>query len=481
MIDNIEINGKHYTYHGGDEFNDPDLPFWYKDPLLTDPLHRAGNSFLDADGNIMEHKWQSAPGSRWAARYDINQDLTGFIGEQGLVMRPVLQTGQGINKLRENFDFDGTHYPYADNIISLAWHSTASRIWSERHKRHITDFSKPLYTIGPGCYIEYEIDFSRMNSRNVRHSLWLMPLHLDGLENTPDNPAKLSMSDSYDEDVSEVEDDLHEFIHSRRLDYSLLSMKLVAGQAGDTPNGTIDLKQMHGPLTLEQRLMKGPVKFGHIWAKDGSRTWFINDIEVQHDPRAVLTQSYFVNSMEACSGVKAPVDEIKEGDIPANGPKRPRDPGLDGRAWILDTDIVGHCETHMRYLRVYKEGAEKTSIVVKANLPTADEFKKAISEHTDDLGSVMLDLEEPDKLEPKDSPTSVDLQNAFNDFEKAEIERDMALVELEQRVTALENAQSTRQIAEKTIIEGERETGHVEQVISSNRSRLDAIRNRLKK
>jgi len=375
----ITYLGKNYLFDWGDEFNDPALPMWLKDDLLSDDLHLAGNKDLDSHGN--EGSGNICYGARWGARYDRHQEKTAFVEGGQLIMRPVVERIK--NELRESFKQDGNYYPFGENVISLPWLTTGSRIFSTAHDRQITNFSKPLHVWRPGSLVTYKIDFSRMNSRNVRHSIWGMPLCEVDAVNTPENPADIeNMSDSYDDDIIDAEDDLHEYLWSTRRNWGLLSMKHVAGDAGDTNkdlhersrDGTIDLGQLIDGTPLGVLLGSGPVVMTHIWHKDGSRTWLINDHEVQHDPRKVRTQSYFILSMEACDGIKQQgIDNIKPNDITigternlsddhpeANeytGPKRQWGSGLDGQPWVLDADIAEQCETRMDYFRVYREAA----------------------------------------------------------------------------------------------------------------------------
>lgn len=364
LRDPIILDGQQYDHEWGDDFDDPSLPLWSKHTLRDDDLHRAGNKYLQEDGSIMRTEWPGAPGARWAARYDRNQGRTCFVEDGQLVFKPVVQEEK--NHLNESFEHKGIKYPTGETILSLAWVcSIGARKWSNEHNRHITNFNKPYYVVTRGCVIDYVIDFTRMNCRNLRHSIWLMPLCGEDEENTPENPATVDeMTKAYDADISHVEDDLHEYVSSKRRNFDLLSMKFVAGSkdsggAGDTGvdtsersvHGTIDLTQtLPGEeITLGEMLRTEPVHFRMIWHKDGSRTWQINGYEVQHDPRQVKSKSYFVLSMEANMGV-----EDAPGKIPTKGPKRQYDPGLDGQPWLIDADIAEQSETRMHHIHVYR-------------------------------------------------------------------------------------------------------------------------------
>ena len=358
------VEGQSYKYIWGDDFNDPALPLWNRHTLRDDDLHRAGNRYLDDEGNVTRHEWPGAAGHRWAGRYDKHMQRTARVENGALVFQPVVTRER--NPVRESFTHDGVHYPTGEYQIALPWLcSIAPRIWSNEHKRHITDFSKPYFVLTRGSVVQYGIDFSRMKARDIRHSIWPMPLCDEEEENTPDNPATIDeMTKAYDGNIKDAEDDFHEYVWSERRHFGLLSCKLVAGDAKDTKGhlhersvDAVDFDQVlpGDTKTLGEILRSQPVTFRMIWYPDGSRSWQIRTTtdafnEIQYDPRKMRTKSYLIMSMEANMGI----EDGHPDKIPSNGPKRPEDYGLDGQPWILDRDIAGDCVTVLHYLHVYK-------------------------------------------------------------------------------------------------------------------------------
>ena len=147
-------------------------------------------------------------GQRWGATYDRHMEETAKVVDSKLIMKPIVEEGPGINVFNRNHTVGDTTYPYGDLILSMPYHTTASREWSEKWKRQVPKLSHKPWLVRPGSLVRARVDFSRMDGRNLRHSLWLMPFVLnrdfDKLmafyeSNGETEPPKLAMSDSYDE------------------------------------------------------------------------------------------------------------------------------------------------------------------------------------------------------------------------------------------------------------------------------------------
>jgi len=358
-----------------DDFSD--LSKWYQDTLERDNLHRTGNTGLEADGTLTEDQWQKVPG-RWAARYDKHRDQCQFIRDNQLIMRGVAV--EELNPLRDNFaDSKGVIHRYGDYNLYAAWLSTWTRKFDNTLGRHVTDFDNSTLMIGPGSVVEVRVNFEHLKMRGHRWSFWLMPC-TDELDNDPENPKRLNESASYDDDTENgVEIDIPEVEHPSRVNSdfgNIAHVKYVAGSAGDTPNGGVNMAE-HGI-----DLRAGWHTFTCVRTLDGRTRLFCDGVLINHDDRPVLTYCYLILSREMNSGVKDP-----------KGPYIPLDPGLSANSVILDVDLMDEDYVVVDYVRVWDVTDEQ--IVISDRAAKIKTLKSKLAEVTDllsDLESIETSL-----------------------------------------------------------------------------------------
>lgn len=320
-----------------------DLSKWYQDDFTKDDLHRTGYKHLGRDGGINEQlDGQRVPG-RWAALMNKYRDKVQFIRDGKLVMK-----GHAVkenNPYRVNFnDSDGKFQPYGDYRLYSPWLSTWTRKWSENRKRQVTDWENTTLMFGPGSVIEARVNFENQTMGGFRWSLWIMAA--TDPEDYHDDPATVIAGTEYDADVSSAEIDCPEVENPERYNkdfghYAL--MKIVGGEAGDTPDALQDIRK-HGI-----DLRKGWHTFTTVWNHDGSLVFYCDNKFINQDPRSVTMQGYLIMSCEMNSGIKQ-----------ANGPKRPRDPGLTEYSVLDDIDLIDKHEVLVDYVRVFDIVPAKT-------------------------------------------------------------------------------------------------------------------------
>ncbi len=294
-----------------DEF-DGDLSEWNQSTFIDDARHRTGNQYLKLDGTIdLNQVGHKVPG-RWAARYDLYRDKCQFIRNGHLVMKGHAVKAQ--NLYRENFmDYTGTVHPYGDWQLFTSWLTC---------KEHF----------GPGSILEVRVNLENQQMRGHRWNFWLMPV----------------IGNAYDADISSAEIDSPEVENPSRVAGSTFGgkalMKVVAGSAGDTPNGIVDL------LKLGIDIRKGWHTFTTVWNHDGSLDFLCDGILCNQDPRHVTATSEIIMAREMNSGVKNTTNKWENN---STGPKVPADPGLTGQSVILDVDLMEADEVIVDYVRVY--------------------------------------------------------------------------------------------------------------------------------
>lgn len=321
-----------------DEF-DGDLSRWHQDDFTGPTPHKTGNKYLTKSGVIdTDQKWSSVPG-RWAGLYDKHRNVVQRVEAGNLVLRGVVTKEP--NPCRENFtDSKGVEHPYGDYKLYAPWLSTATHIQGPDGLEIDPNSIKGLAM--PGTVTEIRVNLTKQMIRGLRFNLWFMPVK----------------GNAYDGDVSTVEIDAPEVEHSSRTEKfgDSALMKVVGGEAGDTPGGVINLTD------LDVNLREGWHTFTTLWNFDGTLVFLIDGKVARSDLRSVTMTAYLIMAFEWNSGVKeapGPGKRHNDWENYQNGPRRPVDPGLTAQSCILDIDLVSEHEVRVDYLRVWNIVSEK--------------------------------------------------------------------------------------------------------------------------
>lgn len=332
-----------------DEF-DGDLSKWHQDDFLGKTPHKTGSKYLTNDGaHDPKQNWTAAP-VRHAARYDEFRDVVHRIESNQLLMVAVVVKER--NELRENFtDKSGVVHRYGDHKIYLPWLSTSLYMNKPVDDGLISDPSTLLGTAKPGTVSEVRVNLTKQVIRNMRWNFWLMS----------------TTGKDYDKNVAEVEIDTPEAQYSVRTNKfgNSVLMKVVGGEAGDTPNGEIDL------ASFGINLREGWHTFTLVWNHDGTLEFYIDGILVNREKRSVTMTAYFIMAFECNSGVKELPEDGKRHDWEnyEDGPYKPQDDGLTAESCILDIDLVSEHEVRVDYVRVWDILEGEPSVVDDDDLP----------------------------------------------------------------------------------------------------------------
>jgi hypothetical protein len=255
------------------------------------------------------------------------------------------------NKLRKNFtDKNGEIHPYGENNIYLPWLAGSRYMNKPVGDGLISDPSTLLGTAKPGTITEVRVNLTKQMIRNMRWNFWLMS----------------TVGKDYDKNVAEVEIDTPEAQYSIRTNKfgNSVLMKVVGGEAGDTPNGEIDL------ASFGINLREGWHTFTLVWNLDGTLEFNIDGILVNRDDRKVTMNAYFIMAFECNSGVKElrPLKDQVDWENYEAGVYMPVDPGLTAESCILDIDLVDQHEVRIDYVRVWEMVKAKTSAIPDIDL-----------------------------------------------------------------------------------------------------------------
>jgi len=296
-----------------------DLSAWNQNDFVESSDHRTGYKHLQLDGSHdPTMTWQVVPG-RWAALMDKHRDKVQFIRDGMLVMRLHVEAQKNI--YRKNFTSpDGKPQPYGDYIIYAPWLSMPR--------------DNKAGWMKPGTITTFRCNLENMVMGGVRFSAWGMPV----------------TGSAYDDDVKDVEIDI-ELENPQRYDkgwgQSVL-MKILGGDAGDTPNALVNVLKKHN---IDIR--KGWHDFSIKWNHDGSLDFQVDKTTVVSDPRKVTVPCYLILSAEVSSGCKDPaIDNPQPHENITDGPYQPHNPGLTARSAISDIDLVDQHEVLIDSVRI---------------------------------------------------------------------------------------------------------------------------------
>lgn len=365
-----------------DEFNDLTTTFQFNN--MTEALHQVGRKYTDADGNIIGDT--NAPGRRWSAFYDDHQSTVTRIENNQLVMGGLF-TPQN--------DFGSVDYILAANVIEMrsnrvytSFLESSTRVYSNLANGgaggHIIDPASPDIYVEPGCFIQFDINFTETVTQAFRWSAYLLP-------RVPNESL------SYDADPSNgVEIDFPEFESSPGFE-GYLQQKVIAGAGGQTPNGSVDVLTNFGI-----DVSTGWHTMGLLWLDD-ILVWYVDGVETQRDEvRVPQVPHYIVFSREANTGAKEyftdhnPAQTYNTGDYVTQGnfsyransaiaaapfnvgqwtqvsyvdpadvgqpasnlvavrPYIPPDPGLFANHWWFDRNSINTDVTRIDYLRTWR-------------------------------------------------------------------------------------------------------------------------------
>jgi hypothetical protein len=388
-----------------DEF-DGDLSSWHQDDFLGVTPHRTGSKYLtDAGMYDAAQGWTSAP-VRHAGRYDKFRDVVHRIENNQLVLQAVVVKEK--NELRQNFtDKGGVVHRYGEHKIYLPWLSTSLYMGKPDGGGLISDPSTLLGTAKPGTVSEVRVNLTKQMIRNMRWNFWLMS----------------TVGKDYDKNVAEVEIDTPEAQYSVRTDKfgNSVLMKVVGGEAGDTPNGQIDL------ASFGINLREGWHTFTLVWNLDGTLEFNIDGILVNRDDRHITMNAYFIMAFECNSGVKEarPVGDQVDWENYETDVYMPEDTGLTAESCILDIDLISQHEVRVDYVRVWEIVKAKTSALPDIDLGVEKELT------IDQEIQMLADLYEKAETEIialnrscgayRDVIESLNLRNSELDREKTEL------------------------------------------------------------
>ena len=309
---------------------------------MSDGLHRAGNSGIDALGNPVQ-SWNSVRGKRWSAWYD-GFNAANAYRDNGTLIMGGYNSGE-IDPTRPiDYVDNGVDTRYGSSKLYSSWIDTFTRKWVGPGDLHVMDPESPgkLFKYG---YFETRVDFSRMQTPGFRFSVWLMPA-----SNDPDG-QDLVVSSAYDSDGNNgVEIDFFEYEWIGADYENRINVAVLGGAAGssatnvDTSSLSIALHEGYhtlGLLWLPDSL---------VWTIDGQQVKEITDIDLIPD-----VYSYLIVSREINSGVKNPdIDNPEPSDMLEELPYIPRDPGLYAKNIWEFRDRISTDQAIVDYIRVWQ-------------------------------------------------------------------------------------------------------------------------------
>ena len=210
---------------------------------MDDGLHRAGNSGIDADGNVITGG-NSVRGKRWSGWYnDLNDDNA--FRSNGLLVMQGRDTGLLDPTRPIDYLDNGTVTEFGASKLYTSWIDTFSRVFDGVSGTHVKDPSSPLKSFRYG-FVEMSVSFERMNTPGFRFSIWLLPASFDAEGN------QLAMTLPYDNDGNNgVEIDIFEYEWINTASASRIQAALIGGAAG-TNSISVDVSTFPTPIDLSQ-------------------------------------------------------------------------------------------------------------------------------------------------------------------------------------------------------------------------------------
>jgi len=309
---------------------------------MNDGLHRAGNSGLDAAGNLVE-SWNSVNGKRWSAWYNGFNNANAY-RENGELVMGGYHSGEPDPTRPIDYIDNGISTQYGSSKLYTSWIDTFSRKWVGPGSEHVMDPESPgkLFKYG---YFEARVNFSEMVTPGFRLSMWLMPA-----SNDPQG-QDLVVSGAYDADGNNgVEIDLFEYEWINTEYENRIQLAVHGGAAGnsatnfDTSSLGINLHEGYHTLGLLWEADK------LIWTIDGHTVKQVSDAELIPD-----VYSYLIVSREMNSGVKNPdAGNLEPGDMLEEWPYIPRDPGLYAKNIWEFRDRINTDHAIVDYIKIWQ-------------------------------------------------------------------------------------------------------------------------------
>lgn len=312
---------------------------------MDDGLHRAGNTGIDANGNLIS-EFNSVRGKRWSAWYDDMNNVNTYRSNGVLVMQGT-DSGQLDSTRPVDYLDNGARTTYGASKLYTSWIDTFSRVFDVNLGAHVKDPNSPGKSFRYG-YVEASVSFEQMNTPGFRLSLWLLPASSDA------EGTQLLMSQAYDADGNNgVEIDIFEYEWINTDNANRIQTALIGGAAG-SQNVSIDVSTLPAPVNLSQ----GFHTVSLLWEED-ILEWKINDQTIQTVTDVDLIPdiySYVIISREMNSGVKRPgVDSTISSDMLELQPFVPRDPGLfANNIWEYKERLVTD-KALVDYIRVWQK------------------------------------------------------------------------------------------------------------------------------
>ena len=296
--------------------------------------HRTRSKYLDpVTGEIdYDQPWNKVD-MRYSTLYTPEyRDRCQFIRNGNLIMKGFAVETPA--RYRDNFvdaQDDTLVHRYGDFEIHGGWLESMARL-------------------SPGSILQTRLTLSRQCMREHRFSIWLVS-----------DDGKM-----YGESVYHCEIDILEALRSRRLpDHPFNNhglMKVVGGDAGDTPGGEvnfddygIDIHDGWHDVTL-------------VWNLDGSLEFYVDGILCNTDdrtqfdpPDGVFMSAQIILSDEMCSGVKG--KDASDWENRTTGPRNPESAGLTGNSAVLDIDLIDEHEVEVESMVCWRMAETKTSDV----------------------------------------------------------------------------------------------------------------------
>ena len=310
---------------------------------MSDPLHRAGNNGIDEFGNLTPYNWGSPNGKRWSGWYNKYNTENAYRSDGNLIMQGLVSGEADPTRPIDYYD-NGVETQYGSSKLYTAWIDTWSRKYDQTLNRQITDPDSPNKTFKYG-YFETRVNFSEMKTPGFRLSMWLMPATADAEGDV------LVESNAYDADGNNgVEIDIFEYEWISTEYENIIQLALHGGDAGKSATG-LDTTPLGISLHQDWHTI------GFLWQAD-KLEWSIDGQVVKSVTDAALipdVYSYLIVSREMNSGVKQPgIDYIDTGDVVAEFPYRPRDPGLFAENIWEFKDRLATDRALVDYIRIWQ-------------------------------------------------------------------------------------------------------------------------------
>jgi len=311
---------------------------------MDDGLHRAGNSGIDADGNII-NQFNSVRGKRWSGWYNQLNDQNAY-RDDGILVLKGTDSGEPDPTRPTDYMDNGVATMYGSSKLYTAWLDTFSRVYDNTVMGHIVDPASPGKAFKYG-YIEARVSFERIKTPGFRLSIWLLPATAD------EAGQQLVVDRAYDADGNNgVEIDIFEYEWTNQANASRIQMALIGGAAGNEHFNvhTTD-------LTPSVDVSEGFHTIGLLWLED-TLDWYLNGTRVfaVTDPDLIPDVfSYPIISREMNSGVKRNTGNNSDvTDVFEQPPFIPQDAGLYANNIWEYRDRLATDEALVDYFRIWQ-------------------------------------------------------------------------------------------------------------------------------